>query len=438
MAKPGPMGTTTAPAPAAPEVSVPQMAMLTVLAVVVGLAAGAGASAFVAVQHHLQHWLWHTLPGLIGQEHAPWWMVLTLPIVGAALTYGALQLPGHGGHSPLDGFGLDIGPREVGSVVLAALASLSFGAVLGPEAPLMSVGTALGVLAFRNPKHPARQVMAVVGAMAAVGAIFGNPMVTAILLLEVALAAGAAMATPAVMLPAISGLAASYLLQVGVGGWTGLGETRLSMPGLPAYPEVQLLDLAVALPLAFTVAVVAILARLGGEQINKVAKRSPLPTLLVAGAVTGLSAVAVTAITGSHPELVLFAGQTAMVDYVALSAVGTSLIILAGKAIAYLFSLGGGFRGGSIFPAMALGTILAAVAVQLVAGSSISALTAAVLAAATAASLRMPFTAVLLGALMTFSAGGATTELAILGAVVGLLTRLAAERKMPVLAPHAH
>lgn len=438
MAKPAQKGAAPAPAPAAPDVTVPQMAVLSLLAVAVGLGAGAGASAFVAVQHYLQQWLWHTLPGLMGQEHAPMWLVVALPIIGAALTYGALQLPGHGGHSPLDGFGLDIGPREVGSVVLAALASLSFGAVLGPEAPLMAVGTALGVLAFRNPKHPARQVMAIVGAMAAVGAIFGNPLVTTVLLLEVALAAGAALASPAVMLPALVGLASSYLLQVGVGGWTGLGETKLAIPGLPAYPDVQLLDLAVALPLALLVAVLTVAARFGGEKISQVAKKSPLPTLLVSGAVMGLCAVAVTTITGVDPDLVLFAGQTAMVDYVALTAVGSSLVILAGKAIAYMFSLGGGFRGGPIFPAMALGTILAAVTVQLIGGTSISALTAAVIAAATASCMRLPFTAVLLGALLTFSAGGATTVLAILGAVVGLLVRLAVDRKVPILAPHSH
>lgn len=74
--------------------------------------------------------------------------------------------------------------------MLAAVAGLSFGAVLGPEAPLIAIGTAAGAVVVRDSASPARQVMMIVGGMAAVGAIFGNPVVTAILLLEMATVAG--------------------------------------------------------------------------------------------------------------------------------------------------------------------------------------------------------------------------------------------------------
>ena len=159
---------------AAPSDGFGVIARLSVLAMVVGLLAGAGASAYVAVQHHLTHFLWVGVPEALGLEAAPWWLVLTLPVVGGALTWGAMQLPGHGGHSPLDGLRLDIGPHQVASVLLAALASLSFGAVLGPEAPLVAIGTAVGAAVLRSPQHPARQVMMIVGAMAGAGAVLGN------------------------------------------------------------------------------------------------------------------------------------------------------------------------------------------------------------------------------------------------------------------------
>lgn len=209
--------------PSSAEAPLQQVVSLSLLALVVGLAAGVGACVFVAVQHHLTHWLWNDLPGLLGSAAAPWWMVLTFPVVGGFLTFAATRLPGHGGHSPLDGFAMNIGPREVGSVLLAALASLAFGAVLGPEAPLIAVGTAVGALAMRKQQPAAKQVMMIVGAMAAIGAIFGNPLVTTILLLEMALAAGTALARTVILLPSLVGLASSYLLQVGVGDWTGLG-----------------------------------------------------------------------------------------------------------------------------------------------------------------------------------------------------------------------
>ena len=420
------------------EAPLQQVASLSVLALGVGLAAGIGASVFVAAQHNLTHWLWNDLPGLLGSHAAPWWMVLTFPVLGGVLTFGATRLPGHGGHSPLAGFAINIGPREVASVLLAALASLAFGAVLGPEAPLMAVGTAIGALAMRRQQPAARQVMMIVGAMCAIGAIFGNPLITTILLLEMALAAGTALARPVILLPCLIGLASSYLLQVGVGDWTGLGATQMSVPGLAAYPSVRLVDLAVAVPLAIGVAVVAVAARLGALGVSTFAKRAPLATLTAAGAVTGLCALGVVLITDRSAELVLFAGQSSMVDYLGLASLGIGVVILAAKFVAYVVCLGGGFRGGPVFPLIALGTILAVLTSPLVGGDrAVPALVAAAVAAATAAGIRFPFTAVLLGVLLTVSAGPATTVPAIIGAVVGMLVRLAAEQRIPALAPGA-
>ena len=322
--------------------------------------------------------------------------------------------------------------REVvRATMLLRLATL---AVLGPEAPLMAIGTALGALAFRDPTKPVRTVMMLAGAMAAIGAIFGNPLVTAILLLEIAIVGGARLANPGVLLAALSALASGYTLQVGIEGWSGLGRAQLAVPGLPSYPSVHTTDVLLAVPLALIVAAISMAARIGGERIYLRAQRQPLATILVSAVVIGLSAVAVAAITGGGLDLVLFSGQDAMPDYLAITSLGTALVILAGKFVAYTFSLGSGFRGGPIFPAVALGTILATGCALLVHGSSLSALSATCIAAAVAAALRMPFTAALLAVLLTASAGGATTVLAIVGAVVGMLARLAAEVRLDVLA----
>ena len=87
---------------------------------------------------------------------------------------------------------------------------------------------------------------------------------------------------------------------------------------------------------------------------------------------------------------------------------------------------------------MAIGVILATSATLLVGGTSTSALAAVGIAAGTAACMRMPFTALLLGVMLTYPAGGATTIMAIIGTIVGLATRLAGERFAPVLAPQQH
>jgi H+/Cl- antiporter ClcA len=274
--------------------------------------------------------------------------------------------------------------------------------------------------------------------MAAIGAIFGNPLITSVLLLELALLSGPRMANPLVLMPARVGMAAGYTLQVGLKDWSGLGESRLGLPGLEAYPTLRLIDVAVALPLAVVVAIVAMGARLTGLRVGVAAGRWPLATMLGGAVVVAVAAVSVRAITGGDLELVLFSGQSAMTDYLALTSIGTLLVILVGKFVAYSASLGNGFRGGAIFPAIALGVILSTAAAVLIDGTSTSALAATAIAAATAASMRLPFTALLLGVVLTYPAGGATTILAIIGTVIGLAARLAGEHLAPHLNPAQH
>lgn len=340
-----------------------------------------------------------------------------------------MRLPGHGGHSPLDAFAFDIGPRQLPSVVLAALASLCFGAVLGPEAPLIAIGTSVGaLLAGRFGGDP--QTMMVVGALAAMGAVFGNPVITMVLLLEVALVGGTRVARPAVLLPCLAGLATGYLLQIGVGDWTGLGTTQLSVPGLPAYAAVRVVDLLLATALAAAMAAVTLLAlRLAGR-LRDLSRGSPVAVLLASGATVGVVAAAAQAIEGVGPDLVLFSGQGSMSDYLAPMAVGTALVVGAAKFVAFVASIGGGFRGGLIFPVIALSTLVAGqVGAGLDSGAQ-AALMAAAIGAAAAVGTRMPFTAVLLGALLTAPAGPAVTVFAIIGALVGMLaSTLAAPRR---------
>ena len=107
----------------------------------------------------------------------------------------------------------------------------------------------------------------------------------------------------------------------------------------------------------------------------------------------------------------------------------TVLAILIFKAIAYTVALGGGFRGGPIFPATFLGVAVAVGGALLLPDASVSALAAAGIAAATAAMIKLPATSALLGALLIGGSGSAIAPFAILGAVIGLGIRLAADRR---------
>jgi len=130
------------------------------------------------------------VPALWGAQEPPaWWVVLVLG-VGAVAVHGAMRLPGHGGHHPLDGLAFDIGPRAIGSALLASLATLVAGAVVGPEAPLLAIGTALAIAVTARRAPGQAQPLVMAAATAALGVVFGNPLVTGILLLESLVLAG--------------------------------------------------------------------------------------------------------------------------------------------------------------------------------------------------------------------------------------------------------
>ena len=156
-----------------------------------------------------------------------------------------------------------------------------------------------------------------------------------------------------------------------------------------------------------------------------------------AAVIVATAAVVTRAVTGEDVNVVLFSGQQSTAHVLGLTSVGMLVVIAVAKTIAYTVSLGGGFRGGMVFPAVFLGVVVATALSLLVTGSSVSALCAAGIAASVAAVLRLPFTAVLLALLLCAAAGLAVTTPAIIGAVVGVLFRVVADARLHRDSPSA-
>ena len=113
--------------------------------------------------------------------------------------------------------------------------------------------------------------------------------------------------------------------------------------------------------------------------------------------------------------------------------------MLVGKFVAYAASLGSGFRGGPIFPAIALGADLATGTTLIVDGTSISALAAIGIAAATAAMIRLPFMATLLGGDADLPGRrGHHRHWRSSARSWAWLTRMAAEERLRACARHQH
>ena len=409
--------------PAEPPESLPIKALA--LAIVVGLIGASVATLFLWLIQEGQALFFTGLPQAFGWDSAPGWWIAGGLLLSALIIIAAQRLPGHTGESPLTGFHFTNPVRTVPSILLAAAATLIFGASLGPEGPLIVVGATAGALLMRRAEPNVLSMVMFLGGIAAIGTIFGNPFVTAFMILEFA---AMGLAPKVILLPAFVALGAGYLTQIGWGAWAGIGIHGLSVPGLPDYPAVQPGDLVAAIILAIVVGVTTCVAREIGERASLLGKRRPAATIVLAAIAT--SAVALAAATWFDVEYdqILFSGQTGMASLITETSITTLIVIILGKLVVYGVALGSGFRGGPIFPATFIGVACGALAGLLLTELSISAMAAVGIAAAATVMTRLPFTSALLAMLLVGVAGAAIAPFAIIGAVVGFVIRAAVDR----------
>jgi len=416
--------TTPPPDPQALLRSRPYVVLL-VMAAVIGVPVSAVAWGFLALVSKLQGWIFTSLPHGLGFHTEPlWWPIPPLVLAGFLVALTIRYLPGTGGHSPADGFNAKAGPPtpiQLPGVILAALATLSLGAVLGPEAPLIAIGGGLGVLAVRLARRdaPARTtaVVAAAGSFASISTLLGSPLLGAFLLMEASGLGGGMLEI--VLLPGLVAAGVGSLVFIGLGAWTGLGTFSLAIPNLPVFTKPDAAEFGWAL-------VIGVLAAPVGAGIRWLAlflrphveRRMILLTPLVGLAVAGL-AIAYGAGTGKGTSEVLFSGQNALGPLVTSSAsytVAALLLLLACKGLAYGASLSS-FRGGPIFPAMFIGAA-GGMAMSHLPGLPLVPAVAMGIGAMSAVMLKLPLTSVLLASLLLGSDGLPVTPLAIVAVAV--------------------
>ena len=118
---------------------------------------------------------------------------------------------------------------------MAALATLCLGGVLGPEAPLIAIGSGLGALFVhlvrRDAPTMAVTVIGAAGSFAAIGVILGSPIVAAFLLMEAAGLGGGLLSI--VLVPGLLAAGIGSLIFVGLDAWVGFGTFTLSVSQIP-------------------------------------------------------------------------------------------------------------------------------------------------------------------------------------------------------------
>ncbi len=223
--------------------------------------------AFLALVSKLQHWLYVSFPDDLGFKSAPvWWPFPVLAVGGILVALTITYLPGTGGHSPADGFkaGGVFAARELPGIALAALATLGFGAVLGPEAPLIALGGGLAAWAVSRAKaaKTAPQVKLVVGAagsFAAISTLLGSPITGAFLMMEVVGFGGATLEL--ILVPGLLAAGVGALIFIGLGQWSGLGDFSLAVPGLPHFARPGTAEFGWALVVGLAAALLSVAIR---------------------------------------------------------------------------------------------------------------------------------------------------------------------------------
>ena len=407
-----------------------QYRVLLVFAAVIGVLVSLFSWGFLELVHYIQEWVYKDLPSELGYATVPkWWPLPWLALAGLLTGLAITRLPGRGGHVPADGLkagGAPTQANELPGILLAALATLGLGLVLGPEAPLIAIALGLGALAVRLVRSDAPDqlvaLMAAAGAFAAVASLFGSPVVGAVLIIEATGLGGATL--PVILLPGLLAAGVGSLVFIGMGSLTGLstGAYALSPLLLPPFSQPDWSDVLWTIALALAAAVVTFaIVELAQWTKRLVAARTLILTIAAALVVGGL-AIAFNQTTGRPADAVLFSGEDAFAELMKVGptlSISTLALLLLFKGVAWSISLGN-FRGGPTFPALFLGTVGGLLAGHLP-GLSESPAVAALMAAACVSVLMLPLSSTIIAIALTSRAGLGVSPLIVIAVVVAYL-----------------
>ncbi len=398
---------------------------LLVLAAILGAPISAAAYGFLALVSYLQKELFTHLPHGLGFSAAPTWWPLPMLLVGGVLAGLAIRyLPGEGGPSPAGGFAMHPPPTaiQLPGILLAALATLAFGAVLGPEMPLILLGSGLAVLSTklaRKRQVPPQQVRLVgsIGSFAAISTLLGSPITGAFLLMEASGLGGSTM--DLLLMPGLVASGVGALIFIGLDSLTGLGTFTLALPDLPSFTRPNVAEFGWAIVIGVAAAVIGPAIHRLGLFLHGYARRWPLIAVPLAGVAVALITIIYTEATSKPASNVLFSGQNDMgplVKQAGSYSVAALILLLACKGLAYGASLSS-FRGGPVFPALFIGAA-GGIAMSHLPGLPLAPAVAMGIGAMSTVMLSLPLTSVLLASLLVGSDAVAAMPLVIVAVAV--------------------
>ena len=361
-------------------------------ALLLGVVGAVAGLVFLGVTGAGNNWYDVSDPGWFGGQW--WWVAVT---AGAGVVVGLLRsltkLPAKipGLIADIEGAHVDTG--LVPGIVAVSAVSLIGGASLGPEQALGSMGGGAATWMARRKGLDKEDGDANVlnGFAGAYGGLFSSTVIVVMLILEVARPGGQKFAKALV-----GGIIAS---SVSFGIYFAIvGAVFLDAYKVPSY-EFEDWQLLAAIPLGLLAAVVATVMVASIAGLTRLFTRLPIPSIAkptLGGVVFGLIGVAL--------PLTLFTGSDqlkSVLQDAGTLGLGLLVAILFAKILAFAVSIGSGFVGGPIFPALFIGGTAGVAVHQAFTSVPLGLAFTCMFAAVPGALVAAPFAMALTGAFMT-------------------------------------
>ena len=400
------------PAGSPPSTQTREFWVLMGYALVLGVVGGFAGLVFMGVIGYGNNWYVDPEPGWFGGQW--WWIAVT---AGAGVVVGLLRrltrLP-----EKIPGLIADlqaerVDPRLVPGIVAVSAVSLIGGASLGPEQALGAMGGGAGSWMSRRRGLGTEdsRVNTLTGFGGAYGGLFSSTVIVVMMILEVARPGGQRFTKA--LVGAIIASSVSFGIYFAIAGAVFLDAYQV--------PQYQFEDwqLLAAVPLGMFAAVVVTLLVMVIKLAAVLFGRLKLPSIAkstLGGALFGLVGVVL--------PLTLFTGsdqlKTVLGDAGTLG-VGLIAALLIGKMLTFGVSLGSGFVGGPIFPALFIGGTAGVLVHAVFPGVPLGLAFTCLLAAVPGSLVTAPFSMVLLAAFLT-QVGALQTAPILIAVVTAFLT----------------
>lgn len=327
------------------------MLLLSIPAVIIGIASSLVLIVTMKIAAILQHVIWSSVPLSLGIEASGQvWTIAVLTLTGIAVGLVVRFSPGHAGPDPATEslIGAPISTGALPGLVAALVLGLAGGVSLGPEHPIMVMNIALAVaIGSRLFPRVSSLDWTILAASGTIGALFGTPVAAALIFSQTLNSSNDMPLWDRLFAPLLAAAAGALTTDL-------FFHPHFSLP-IPVYPQMHFVDIisgAIVTLIAIAVGMVAVwcLPRLHAL-MNRL--KNPVLTLGLGGLLLGILGAA-----GGH--ITLFKGLEEM-QQIALSqtlTAGDFLLIALVKLAALVIAAASGFRGGRIFPAVFVGVAL--------------------------------------------------------------------------------